>query len=95
VAARVPLALGGSGLVRDAVPAEAVRWPQMPQAFRRAILQRAFDVVGTPLPQTLWQMVIASGTPLMAVEGDERNIKITSALDLELAHLIAADGVSR
>lgn len=90
VAARIPLALGGSGWVREAVPADAVRWPQMPQAFRREILQCAFDTAGASLPQTLWQLVIASGTPLMAVEGNERNIKITSSLDLELARLIAA-----
>lgn len=95
VAARIPLALGGSGPVREAVPADAVRWPQMPQAFRREILQRAFDTAVGPLPQTLWQLVIASGTPLEAIEGDERNIKITSALDLELARLIAAGGQAR
>lgn len=62
---------------------------QTPQAFRRQVLQRALQFgdagLADPSPS---ELVLWSGVPVRAVEGDAMNMKITTPLDWIIANVL-------
>ena len=84
----------GSRLVRATIPRDSVFLAQTPQAFRRDILARALDE-GKDVDATDEAMLVERlGVPVHVVEGDERNVKITTPEDLEKAR-VEGDGFSQ
>jgi 2-C-methyl-D-erythritol 4-phosphate cytidylyltransferase/2-C-methyl-D-erythritol 2,4-cyclodiphosphate synthase len=84
----------GSRLINSTIPRDNVYLAQTPQAFRRDILARALSE-GEAIDATDEAMLVERlGVPVHIVEGDERNIKITTPQDLEKARL-GGDGASR
>jgi 2-C-methyl-D-erythritol 4-phosphate cytidylyltransferase / 2-C-methyl-D-erythritol 2,4-cyclodiphosphate synthase len=80
----------GSRLVRGTIPRETVFLAQTPQAFRRDILARAL-AEGADVDATDEAMLVERlGLPVHVVEGDVRNVKITTAEDLVDAKASAA-----
>lgn len=75
----------GSRLIRGTIPRDAVYLAQTPQAFRRDVLARALSE-GRAVDATDEAMLVERlGMPVHVVQGDERNIKITTPDDLESA----------
>ena len=82
----------------DALPAQVQRtvprgqlWAmQTPQIMRRQVLQRAFDECVYPLEHITddLQLLELAGETAWLIPGDERNIKITTPMDLLLAELL-------
>jgi 2-C-methyl-D-erythritol 4-phosphate cytidylyltransferase len=65
---------------------------QTPQVFRRAALERALDVPDKVLAQATddaW-LVERSGGQVVVVPAPKDNLKVTTALDLDLAELLLA-----
>jgi 2-C-methyl-D-erythritol 4-phosphate cytidylyltransferase len=65
---------------------------QTPQVFRRAALERALDVGEEALARATddaW-LVERAGGRVIVVPTSEQNVKVTTALDLELAELLLA-----
>lgn len=65
---------------------------QTPQVFRRSVLERALDVPHDVLAQATddaW-LVERSGGRVVVVPAPRDNLKVTTALDLELAELLLA-----
>jgi len=60
---------------------------QTPQVMRRADLLEAFKTCPIPLDQVTddVQLLELAGKPVWLVEGEERNLKITTPMDLEVA----------
>jgi 2-C-methyl-D-erythritol 4-phosphate cytidylyltransferase/2-C-methyl-D-erythritol 2,4-cyclodiphosphate synthase len=87
-------AVDGSRLIRATIPRDSIFLAQTPQAFRRDILARALDE-GKEVDATDEAMLVERlGVPVHVVEGDTRNVKITTAADLDRARL-EGDGFSR
>ncbi len=63
---------------------------QTPQAFSREILLAAHDRAGSQHYQSTAQYVIAAGFEVVAIAGEEENIKITSELDWQIARDVIA-----
>lgn len=85
--------LGKDGAVTETVPRDGLYMAQTPQVFRKDIITKAYarlkeegvDLLGgAPLTDDA-QLVAATGVPVTAIEGDARNIKITTKADLTLA----------
>src|SRR6185436_20170133 len=75
----------GSRLIRATIARDSVFLAQTPQAFRRDILARALDE-GKDVDATDEAMLVERlGVPVHVVEGDERNVKVTTPEDLEKA----------
>ena len=70
---------------------------QTPQIMRRAALLEAFERCPWPLDQVTddVQLLELAGGEVWLVNGEEGNIKITTALDLEVAEVILRGGRSR
>jgi 2-C-methyl-D-erythritol 4-phosphate cytidylyltransferase len=66
---------------------------QTPQVMRRAALIDAFARCPLPLDQVTddAQLLELTGQPVWLTEGEERNLKITTALDLRVAALLLSD----
>ncbi len=78
-------AADGSRPIRATIPRESVFLAQTPQAFRRDVLERAL-AAGQSIDATDEAMLVERlGLPVHVVDGDERNIKITTAGDLAAA----------
>jgi 2-C-methyl-D-erythritol 4-phosphate cytidylyltransferase/2-C-methyl-D-erythritol 2,4-cyclodiphosphate synthase len=89
-----PANADGSRLVRGTVPRDTVFLAQTPQAFRRDVLARALSE-GEGIEATDEAMLVERlGLPVHVVEGDERNVKITTPQDLDKARLDRGDGRS-
>lgn len=73
--------------VEHTVPREQLWAMQTPQFMRRAELLRAFAHCPIPLANVTddLQLIELAGETVWLVQGDERNIKITRAVDLRLA----------
>lgn len=72
-----------SGLVRESVPRAEVWLAQTPQAFRRDVLAKIGPLSAGDREATDESMLAEwAGLPVMIVEGDERNVKITTPDDL-------------
>ena len=79
----------GSRPIRATIPRDTVFLAQTPQAFRREVLARALDE-GRSIDATDEAMLVERlGLPVHVVEGDPRNIKITTADDLATAKAVA------
>ena len=79
----------GSRAIRATIPRDTIFLAQTPQAFRRDVLARAIDE-GKSIDATDEAMLVERlGLPVHVVEGDPRNIKITTAEDLATAKAVA------
>ena len=76
--------------VERTVPRERLWAMQTPQVMRRDALVDAFDRCPIPLEQVTddVQLLELAGHDVWLVEGDERNLKITTPLDLQVAELL-------
>ncbi len=65
---------------------------QTPQIVRRADLERGFAECPIPLEQVTddVQLLELIGLPVWLVEGEERNLKITTRMDMTLAEMLLA-----
>lgn len=66
---------------------------QTPQIMRRADLLDAYQRCPVPLDQVTddVQLLELAGKPVTLVAGEERNLKLTTAIDLKLAELLLRD----
>lgn len=82
--------VGPDHLIGETVPRDGLYMSQTPQIFRRSILVKAYEWLKNrpadrPPVTDDAQLVTESGGAVTAVEGDARNIKITTRGDLVLA----------
>ena len=85
----------GSRRIRATIPRDSVFLAQTPQAFRRDVLARAL-AEGTEVDATDEAMLVERlGLPVHIVEGDPRNVKITTPEDLAKRPRSEGDGSSR
>jgi 2-C-methyl-D-erythritol 4-phosphate cytidylyltransferase len=86
----IPAARYQNGFVTESVPASEAMLPQAPQAFHREILERAYqDALKNGIEeQTTLELVLRLGMKVLAVPGEELNIKITNPLDWEIANKV-------
>ncbi len=69
-----------------------LRLVQTPQVFRLEVLQPAYEQNYIPLFTDDASVVEAHGTPITMIDGDTRNIKLTTPSDLQLAaYLLSHD----
>jgi 2-C-methyl-D-erythritol 4-phosphate cytidylyltransferase/2-C-methyl-D-erythritol 2,4-cyclodiphosphate synthase len=77
----------GARLIRATIARDTVFLAQTPQAFRRDLLARALDE-GREVDATDEAMLVERlGLPVHVVEGDPKNIKITTPADLDNARI--------
>ena len=77
---------GADGLVRETIPRAEVFLAQTPQAFRTSVLRDALAQARAALEATdEAALAERAGHPVRVVEGDPRNLKITTADDLMMA----------
>ena len=76
--------------VERTVPRDTLWAMQTPQVMRRAALLDAFERCPIPLDQVTddVQLLELPGDDVWLVPGDERNLKITTPMDLKLAELL-------
>ncbi|HXC23934.1 MAG TPA: 2-C-methyl-D-erythritol 4-phosphate cytidylyltransferase [Solirubrobacteraceae bacterium] len=82
------------GMVRQTLDRAGLWAVQTPQVFRRSTLERALDVPDEVLAQATddaW-LVERAGGRVVVVSAPKDNLKVTTALDLELAELLLARG---
>jgi 2-C-methyl-D-erythritol 4-phosphate cytidylyltransferase len=79
--------------VERTVPRQTLWAMQTPQVMRRADLLDAFARCPIPLDQVTddVQLLELTGRDIWLVEGEERNLKVTTATDLKVAELLLAD----
>ncbi len=72
------------------VPRHELWGMQTPQIMRAAALRRAFDTCPIPLEQVTddVQLIELAGEDVYLSQGDERNLKITTPMDLKVAELL-------
>jgi len=75
------------GVVTGTVPRDQLMAVQTPQAFRAEVLRRAHDGGGEATDDA--GLVESLGATVRVVPGDPRNIKVTTAADLEIAQALA------
>lgn len=84
--------VGKDGVVQETVPREGLYMAQTPQVFRTDILKQAYDALAAgslkvDAEEAVTddaQVVSAAGHTVYAVDGDPRNLKITTRGDLSL-----------
>jgi 2-C-methyl-D-erythritol 4-phosphate cytidylyltransferase len=84
--------VGSTGAVAETLDRGSLWAVQTPQVFRRAALERALDVPEAILAQATddaWLLERAGGK-VIVVRCSEENLKVTTALDLQLAELLLA-----
>lgn len=81
-------ALGAS----RAVDRSLLRAVQTPQCFRMDILRKAFELPYDPAFTDEATLVERTGTAVYLVDGEERNIKVTTPVDLRLAEALLEEG---
>jgi 2-C-methyl-D-erythritol 4-phosphate cytidylyltransferase len=76
--------------VQKTLPRNELWAMQTPQIFRRTELLGAFETCPIPLEEITddAQLMELAGRAVVLVPGDERNIKITTTIDLKLAELL-------
>ena len=76
--------------VERTVPRQNLWTMQTPQVMRRADLLAAFESCPLPLGEITddAQLLELAGQPVWLVEGEDRNLKITTATDLHVAELL-------
>jgi 2-C-methyl-D-erythritol 4-phosphate cytidylyltransferase/2-C-methyl-D-erythritol 2,4-cyclodiphosphate synthase len=81
----------GSRIIRGTIPREEIFLAQTPQAFRVGVLRDALALASTASDATDEAMLAEqAGHSVYLVEGDPRNVKITTPEDLEIAERLAA-----
>lgn len=72
------------------VPRQELWGMQTPQIMRAGALRRAFETCPLPLEQVTddVQLIELAGGEVYLAEGEERNLKITTQLDLKVAELL-------
>lgn len=87
---QIPVGRVTQGCVVQSLDRSDVMLPQSPQAFRREVLERALQSGRRQgrERQTTWQLVEMDGKRIAVVEGEETNIKITTAMDWDVARLV-------
>jgi len=88
---------GGTGdgvrFVGETLPRERIFLAQTPQAFRRAVLREALALAEQGQEATdEATLAERAGHPVRLVDGDPRNIKITTPEDLAVAEALAREG---
>jgi 2-C-methyl-D-erythritol 4-phosphate cytidylyltransferase len=80
--------------VERTVPRERLWAMQTPQVAGRAALLRAFENCPIPLAQVTddVQLIELAGGDVWLVPGEERNLKITTRIDLRVAEMLLGDG---
>ena len=76
-----------AGFVAETIPRKDVWLAQTPQGFRRSVLEGAMASVDAGGVTDEATLVERSGQAVRLVEGDERNLKITTPADLAMARL--------
>jgi len=78
--------------VIETIPRHELWAMQTPQIMRRRDLLEAYTKCPLPLPQVTddVQLLELIGLPVWLVEGEERNIKITTQMDLRIAEMVLA-----
>lgn len=85
-----------AGMAGETVPRDGLWRAQTPQAFRYAAIVKAHEQAGHNEYTDDVAVAAASGIAVTMIDGDENNLKITSAEDLTRAeHLIAPYGENR
>ena len=81
----------GSRIIRGTIPREEVFLAQTPQAFRVGVLRDALALASTASDATDEAMLAEqAGHSVYLVDGDPRNLKITTPEDLDIAERLAA-----
>jgi 2-C-methyl-D-erythritol 4-phosphate cytidylyltransferase/2-C-methyl-D-erythritol 2,4-cyclodiphosphate synthase len=76
----------GSGMVRESVPRAEIWLAQTPQGFRRDVMTAIAPLGAGDREATDESMLVEwAGLPVKIVDGDERNVKITTPDDLAAA----------
>ena len=75
---------GGS----HAVDRTRLRTVQTPQCFRVELLRKAFELPYDPIFTDEATLVERMGLAVNLVDGEDRNIKVTTPLDLQLAEIV-------
>ena len=88
----LPIAFVEKEWITQTVPHTKFVIPQSPQAYRRELLERAYEyaLAKDIETQSTLELVLLLGVKALAVPGEETNIKITSSLDWEIARKIIA-----
>ena len=78
--------------IQRTIPRHTLFAMQTPQIMRRAALEQAFANCPIPLDQVTddVQLLELIGQEAWLVDGEERNLKITTSLDLRIAELLVA-----
>jgi 2-C-methyl-D-erythritol 4-phosphate cytidylyltransferase/2-C-methyl-D-erythritol 2,4-cyclodiphosphate synthase len=74
---------GADGRIVATLPRDEIYLAQTPQAFRSHVLRAALALAGDATDEAA--LAERAGHPVQLVEGDPRNLKITTAADLETA----------
>ncbi len=76
----------GSYIV-ESVPREVTRLSQTPQAYKRSLLIEAYKKAGEDgfEAHSTWELILRLGKQVKVVQGNERNLKITTSFDWEIA----------
>ena len=81
-----------SGGTSRAVDRGRLRMVQTPQCFRVSLLRQAFQLPYDPAFTDEATLVERAGAAVHLVEGEERNMKVTTPFDLRMAAAILEDG---
>lgn len=87
----MPAATCADGYLVEAFPIREIVQPQPPLAFKREVLERAYEMAQDQgiETQATFELVLRTGIPVLAIEGEELNVKITTPLDWEIARMVA------
>ena len=79
--------------VIQTVPRQSLWAMQTPQVMRRTCLLAAFDSCPEPFEQITddAQLIELAGGEVWLVQGEERNLKITTQIDLKIAEMLLGD----
>ena len=83
--------VGEGDIMAETLDRSALRAAQTPQGFRAEVLQTAYAAAGNLLGTDDASLAEAAGFPVAIIPGEERNIKITTQFDWNIAELIAAE----
>jgi 2-C-methyl-D-erythritol 4-phosphate cytidylyltransferase len=80
--------------IERTIPRQRLWAMQTPQVMRRVALLEAFNKCPAPLESITddVQLLELAGQDAFLVQGEERNLKITTAMDLEIAEMILGGG---
>jgi 2-C-methyl-D-erythritol 4-phosphate cytidylyltransferase/2-C-methyl-D-erythritol 2,4-cyclodiphosphate synthase len=74
---------GANGVITGTLPREEIYLAQTPQAFRTSVLKEALALGSDATDEAM--LAEQAGHPVQIVEGDPRNMKITTPADLAMA----------